>query len=78
MTTDTTEPVLESLTEQIPWIIAIREASSDVPEDVRVKASVEVIAMNEHIHTLTNHGLTVKHIGTVRSYGVDFYCLTDS
>jgi hypothetical protein len=78
MTTDTTEPVLESLTEQIPWIIEINRTPPYTPEDVCVKASVGVILMDTHVHTLTNHGLTVKRIIHGREYGVDFYCTTDS
>jgi len=77
MTTDTTKPVLESLTEQIPWIIEIRPTSTYIAEDVCVKASVRAISMDEHVHTLTNHGLTVKHISYDREYGVYFYCMAD-
>jgi len=78
MTTDTTEPALESLTEQIPWIVAIKTVPPHMSEDVIVETSIRVITMDLHVHTLTNHGLTVERIAHDQNCGADFYCLTDS
>lgn len=74
MTTDTTEHTLESLTEQIPWIRRIKK----LPHCVKVETSVELIEMDTHVHTLTNHGLTVERIRYSPSLGMVFYCMTDS
>ena len=59
------------LTEEVPWIIRVVEDT--VHADVRVEAQIRTIKVDEHFHTLNNHGLEIKKISP-RGYGVDFYC----
>ena len=78
MTTDTTEHTLESLSEQIPWVVNIETPWSRIPEDVAVVTHLNVITMDEHFHTLTNYGLMVERIRYRPSCGMVFYCQTHS
>jgi hypothetical protein len=65
----------ETLREEYPWIRSIETLpTSPHPEDYRVTTNLGVVEMNQHIHTLVNHGYEVQRIASNEPKGQRLYC----